>query len=179
MIYSHTSISPKQQQQQLQLSSLHPVGQSAIQNILDMLSASSEKDIRNLKFQKEKEKLKKDLPTSKKEIERLQSFIDTQKSHFGYEGIESIENMISTVVTWKQVDALKHAREEVLQEIKSVKELVDSGQEFCKIHQRKLLFILDYNHCYQSTHSSINQSPPGILSLAIFQTSSDQIVRVR
>jgi len=84
-----SSVSPKQQQ--LQLSSLPPVGQSAIQSILDMLSASSEKDIRNLKLQEENEKLKKDLSTSKKEIERLQSFIDTHKSHFGYEGIASIE----------------------------------------------------------------------------------------
>ena len=82
--------------------------------------------------------------------------------------------MISTVVTWKQVDALKLTWEEVLQEIKSAKELVDSGQEFCKIYQGKLLFILDYYY-YQSIH----QSPPGILSLAIFQTSSDQIARVR
>ena len=84
-----SSVSPKQQQ--LQLSSLPLVGQSAIQSILDMLSASSEKDIRNLKLQEENEKLKKDLSTSKKEIERLQSFIDTHKSHFGNEGIASIE----------------------------------------------------------------------------------------
>lgn len=86
------SPSPKQSSAKaLRLSSLPPIGQSTIQNILDILKGSSEKESQNLQLKYENNALKKELSDCKKQIEKLEEFISSHQIQYGYEGISSTE----------------------------------------------------------------------------------------
>ena len=86
------SPSPKQSSPKaLRLSSLPPIGQSTIQNILDILKGSSEKESQNLQLKYENNALKKELSDCKKQIEKLEEFISSHQIQYGYEGISSTE----------------------------------------------------------------------------------------